>query len=143
MVAKLQTEKLCKNFGDLEAVKNIDMAVERGEFIAIVGPSGCGKSTLLRHLAALEASDAGELRFDGQLAGSRLSPDVRLMYQDARLLPWKRVLDNVALGLSGPQAREQALAALAAVGLAERAHDWPWVLSGGQRQRVALWASGP
>ncbi|WP_022982676.1 ATP-binding cassette domain-containing protein [Ideonella sp. B508-1] len=129
---------LSKRYGERTVLQDVDLDIAPGEFVAIVGRSGCGKSTLLRHLAALEASDAGELRFDGQLAGHRLSPDVRLMYQDARLLPWKRVLDNVALGLSGPQAREQALAALAAVGLAERAHDWPWVLSGGQRQRVAL-----
>jgi sulfonate transport system ATP-binding protein len=61
-----------------------------------------------------------------------------MMFQDARLLPWKRVLDNVALGLPGPDARERAQEALAQVGLAERAGDWPAVLSGGQRQRVAL-----
>src|SRR5439155_391770 len=99
--------------------------------------SGCGKSTLLRLVAGLERSDGGRIRIDGD-APDATADTARLMFQDARLLPWQRVLDNVALGLSGADARERAREALAQVGLADREHDWPAVLSGGQRQRVAL-----
>jgi len=96
-----------------------------------VGRSGCGKSTLLRLVAELESADRGTLTFgDG-----KTPPETRIMFQDSRLLPWKRVLDNVALGL--PK-KDDALQALRQVGLEERAGEWPAVLSGGQRQRVAL-----
>jgi sulfonate transport system ATP-binding protein len=86
---------------------------------------------LLRLLAGLEAPSEGVLQ-----VGTPAS--VRFMFQDARLLPWARVLDNVALGLKGSDARERAAAALAQVGLADRGQEWPAKLSGGQRQRVAL-----
>jgi sulfonate transport system ATP-binding protein len=118
-------------------LQQVDLDIAPGEFVALVGRSGCGKSTLLRLLAGLEAADGGTLRL-GDAAPQAAHPEVRMMFQDARLLPWKRVLDNVALGLPGPDARERAQEALAQVGLAERAGDWPAVLSGGQRQRVAL-----
>jgi sulfonate transport system ATP-binding protein len=122
-------------------LENVDLSISAGEFVAVVGRSGCGKSTLLRLLAGLEAPDAASVRFDGEpLTGRR--PDTRIMFQDSRLLPWRRVVDNVALGLqrdgSAASARERSLEALAKVGLADRADDWPSVLSGGQRQRVAL-----
>jgi sulfonate transport system ATP-binding protein len=99
----------------------------------VVGRSGCGKSTLLRLIAGLEAPDAGAVQFgDGN---SNVRPETRVMFQDARLLPWKRVADNVALGL--PRGTD-ATPALRQVGLQDRAQEWPAVLSGGQRQRVAL-----
>ncbi len=126
-----------KRFGEREVLTGIDLRIEPGEFVAIVGRSGCGKSTLLRLVAGLEKASAGAITLDGEpLAGER--PDRRIMFQDARLLPWKRVLDNVALGLVGPGAKARAREALDKVGLADRADDWPAVLSGGQRQRVAL-----
>ena len=127
---------LSKSFGDLEVLKNIDLEITQGEFVAIVGRSGCGKSTLLRLVAGLEQSTEGHITFDGANQ-SGLNNDVRIMFQDARLLPWKNVLDNVALGLS---LREfsRAREVLGQVGLVDRADDWPGVLSGGQRQRVAL-----
>jgi sulfonate transport system ATP-binding protein len=99
--------------------------------VALVGRSGCGKSTLLRLVAGLEQADGGRVAIDGAGRADAL----RLMFQEARLLPWKGVLDNVALGLAD---RDAARAALAQVGLETRAADWPSVLSGGQRQRVAL-----
>jgi sulfonate transport system ATP-binding protein len=102
-----------------------------GEFVAIVGRSGCGKSTLLRAIAGLETADEGSRGGQGQYRAS-----IRIMFQEARLLPWKSVLENVALGL--PRSLNAAAATLATVGLAERADDWPAELSGGQRQRVAL-----
>ncbi|EPY3655309.1 ATP-binding cassette domain-containing protein, partial [Cronobacter sakazakii] len=98
--------------------------------------SGGGKSTLLRLLAGLETPDGGELRAgNAPLADAR--EDTRMMFQDARLLPWKKVLDNVGLGLRGDW-RPAARQTLEEVGLADRANDWPAALSGGQKQRVAL-----
>jgi sulfonate transport system ATP-binding protein len=143
----LKLKALNKRFGARHVLKNIDLTVAPGEFVAIVGRSGCGKSTLLRLLAGLEkpsdpahagsAAIAGEaIGFEGAgPLGARLL--TRIMFQDARLLPWKRVLDNVALGLPASE-RTHAREVLALVGLEERAADWPAVLSGGQRQRVAL-----
>jgi sulfonate transport system ATP-binding protein len=130
----LVLRQLTKSFGDRRVLQALDLAVAAGEFVAIVGRSGCGKSTLLRLVAGLEAPSHGELLLGS--AGDRTG--TRFMFQEARLLPWARVIDNISLGLSGPEARDRALQALARVGLAERALDWPARLSGGQRQRVAL-----
>ena len=133
----VQLQQVGKRFGERGVLSDIALRIEPGEFVAIVGRSGCGKSTLLRLVAGLEKASAGSITLDGEaLAGER--PDRRIMFQDARLLPWKRVLDNVALGLTGIDAKARAKEALANVGLADRADDWPAVLSGGQRQRVAL-----
>lgn len=130
---------LDKAYGTRPVLRGVQLRIAPGEFVAIVGRSGCGKSTLLRHLAGLEKADAGHIFLDGQPANAEaLRRDMRIMFQDARLLPWRRVVDNVALGLPGADARDRAHAALEAVGLADRAGEWPAVLSGGQRQRVAL-----
>ncbi|UUX94331.1 ATP-binding cassette domain-containing protein [Aquabacterium sp. J223] len=134
----LQLRGIGKRYGERQVLRDIDLDIAPGEFVTIVGRSGCGKSTLLRLLAQLEKPDAGELTADGRQALAERRTDLRIMFQDARLLPWKRVIDNIALGLEGREAKARALEALAQVGLAERAHDWPAVLSGGQRQRVAL-----
>lgn len=133
----VQVRGLSKRYGDRQVLNAVDLDISPGEFVAIVGRSGCGKSTLLRQLAGLESADGGRVELDGRPGGA-LADAVRIMFQDARLLPWKRVLDNVGLGLPGPQARRRAEEALAQVGLADRAGDWPSALSGGQRQRVAL-----
>ena len=137
--AAIQTEGLSKAYGERGVLHDVNLQIAPGEFVAIVGRSGCGKSTLLRLIAGLERADSGTIRFDGGPRAAHAG-EIRLMFQDARLLPWKRVLDNVALGLSPEQGdvRERARDALAQVGLADRAGDWPAVLSGGQRQRVAL-----
>lgn len=140
--ATVAVRGVSKRFTGRTVLDHIDLKLAPGEFVAIVGRSGCGKSTLLRMLAGLESADAGDIAIDGQSDGtyqaSARRGDIRLMFQDARLLPWKRVQNNVALGLDGPDAKARALEALAQVGLADRAGDWPAVLSGGQRQRVAL-----
>jgi sulfonate transport system ATP-binding protein len=121
--------------GGRTVLKNFDVSIAAGEFVAIVGRSGCGKSTLLRSMIGLETPQAGRV-----VIGERdldRKPDIRIMFQDSRLLPWKRVLPNVALGLESsfiPEAKR----VLAQVGLGDRAQDWPATLSGGQRQRVAL-----
>ncbi len=134
----LQLRGIGKHYGSRQVLQGIDLDIAPGEFVAIVGRSGCGKSTLLRLLAQLEQADAGTLQAEGGQALATLRQDIRIMFQDARLLPWKTVLDNIALGLAGRDAKDRARAALASVGLADRANDWPAVLSGGQRQRVAL-----
>lgn len=128
---------LHKAYGGRTVLQHIDLRIAPGEFVAIVGRSGCGKSTLLRLVAGLERPGAGRIALDGRPQGGH-DDGTRIMFQDARLLPWKRVLENIALGLPGREGRERAREALAQVGLAERANDWPAVLSGGQRQRVAL-----
>lgn len=133
----LQIQGLSKAFAGRSVLQALDLSVAPGEFVAIVGRSGCGKSTLLRLIAGLDASDAGRILLD-DAADSDVRSTTRFMFQDARLLPWKRVLDNIAIGLTGPDAKDRAREALAQVGLEDRANDWPAVLSGGQRQRVAL-----
>jgi len=130
--AHLTLRGLGKRYAGRTVLDGVNLKIAPGEFVAVVGRSGCGKSTLLRAIAGLEPPDAGQVR----IGGGGKPPEVRMMFQDARLLPWKTVLQNVALGLDNGEAR--AHAALASVGLAERAGDWPAVLSGGQRQRVAL-----
>jgi sulfonate transport system ATP-binding protein len=129
---------LAKSFGPKQVLSGIDLHIPPGQFVAIVGKSGCGKSTLLRLLVDLDTPSEGRLRV-GEPGARNVS---RLMFQEPRLLPWARVLANVEVGLGRadpPRLRhEQALAALAEVGLADRAGEWPSVLSGGQKQRVAL-----
>jgi sulfonate transport system ATP-binding protein len=131
---------LGKRFGARSVLRGLDIDIAAGSFVAVVGRSGCGKSTLLRLLAGLENHAApegsGSIAFDGH-PQDRLNAGTRIMFQDARLLPWKTVLENVTLGLP-PGLLWRAREVLAQVGLAERAGDWPAVLSGGQRQRVAL-----
>jgi sulfonate transport system ATP-binding protein len=126
-----------KRYGDRKVLDGLSLDIARGSFVAIVGRSGCGKSTLLRIVAGLERADGGHLDIGAASGTHAKRPDLRLMFQDARLLPWKRVIDNVRLGLPR-SARPAALTALREVGLEDRANDWPAALSGGQRQRVAL-----
>jgi sulfonate transport system ATP-binding protein len=130
---------LSKSFGDNQVLRGIDLHIPAGQFVAIVGKSGCGKSTLLRLIAGLERADAGKISFGGETASSE---DVRVMFQEPRLLPWGRVLSNVEVGLGRarnlPDAKARAEAALVDVGLSEKRDQWPSSLSGGQKQRVAL-----
>ncbi|MBB3102369.1 aliphatic sulfonates ABC transporter ATP-binding protein [Azomonas macrocytogenes] len=132
----LNIEKIGKAFGTRQVLTDIDLHIPAGQFVAIVGRSGCGKSTLLRLLAGLDTPSSGRL-LAGKTPLAKVREDTRLMFQDSRLLPWKRVIDNVGLGLSGNW-RPRAAQALEAVGLADRAQEWPAALSGGQKQRVAL-----
>jgi sulfonate transport system ATP-binding protein len=133
---RIEIEHLRKRYGAREVLRDTRLTIEPGEFVAIVGRSGCGKSTLLRLIAGLETPSGGRIRAGGRpVAG--LHGDTRVMFQEARLLPWRRVVDNVALGLPAGR-RSDAIDVLAQVGLAERRDEWPARLSGGQRQRVAL-----
>lgn len=134
--AHLSIRHLSKRFGTLNVLQDINLEIHPGEFIVVVGKSGCGKSTLLRLIAGLDTPTQGELQLDGA-ALQGLNRDARVMFQDSRLLPWRRVLDNVVLGLRS-HAQERGQWALQQVGLGNRLGDWVTVLSGGQRQRVAL-----
>ncbi len=127
---------ITKQYGNRAVLNDITLRIPPGQFVAVVGRSGCGKSTLLRLLAGLEKTTQGEL-LSASAPLSQVHDDTRLMFQDDRLLPWKKVIDNVGLGLKGKW-REAVLAALEEVGLADRADEWPSALSGGQKQRVAL-----
>ncbi|MEU8269466.1 ABC transporter ATP-binding protein [Sphaerisporangium sp. NPDC049002] len=120
---------LTRRFGDRTVLDGLDLDIHGGEFIALLGRSGSGKSTLLRALAGLDSGVDG---------GLEVTPSVAVAFQEPRLVPWKRVEANIALGLSSPDAGERARRALAEVGLTERAGAWPLTLSGGEAQRASL-----
>ena len=120
---------LTREFGERRVLDDLDLEIAPGEFVALIGRSGSGKSTLLRALAGLDRDLAGELTVNGTVA---------VAFQEPRLLPWKRVWANVSLGLRADDPRSVADAALAEVGLTERAGAWPLTLSGGEAQRASL-----
>ncbi|OKY53054.1 ABC transporter ATP-binding protein [Megasphaera cerevisiae] len=132
----IQIRNLTKRYGSTEVLRNINLTIKEGEFVGLVGKSGCGKSTLLRIVSALTRSSGGSIKINGREA-LEIDPEVRFLFQDARLLPWKTVLENVILG-SPERNKEKALQALQAVDLEDRKNFWPSDLSGGQRQRVSL-----
>ncbi|MCH1868968.1 ABC transporter ATP-binding protein [Nocardioides sp. CFH 31398] len=122
-----------RSFGDVHVLRSIDLDIAPGEFVALLGRSGCGKSTLLRSLAHLDPSPAEEVDVVGRSA---------VAFQEPRLLPWKTVVDNVALALlNAPERKDRdrlARERLEEVGLGEKLDAWPLQLSGGQAQRVSL-----
>ena len=111
----LSLEGLSKSFGERAVLHDIELQLQPGEFVAVVGRSGCGKSTLLRAIAGLETVEQGTIAV-GQGA---IGTSIRIMFQEARLLPWKTVLENVALGL--PRSLNAAAATLSTVGRVQRA----------------------
>jgi len=142
MARKLQVSHLGKTFGDLRALQDINLAVERGEFIALVGPSGCGKTTFLRIVAGLEPASSGEVTLDGHAVRSP-GADRGFVFQSDNLLPWRTVFANAIIGREvaghvGPAERQRTMELLKLVGLEGFEHYHPRQLSGGMRQRVNL-----
>ncbi|WP_337188033.1 ABC transporter ATP-binding protein [Phenylobacterium sp.] len=130
----VRVRNFTRRFGDVTVLEDLDLEIAQGEFVALLGRSGSGKTTLLRTLAGIDPAPGQQV----------LAPDTRaVVFQDARLLPWKRVWRNVALGLKGEGLRgagirARAEAALTEVGLDHRLDAWPATLSGGESQRVSL-----
>jgi sulfonate transport system ATP-binding protein len=120
---------LRRSFGERRVLDGLDLDIASGEFVALIGRSGSGKSTLLRALAGLDRDTAGEVSVEGTVA---------VAFQEPRLVPWKRVLANICLGLRVADPAAAARTALAEVGLTERADAWPLTLSGGEAQRASL-----
>ena len=156
----VEVRNLCKAFGTLEVLKDVDLKIQRGEVVVLIGPSGSGKTTFLRCLNRLERISGGEILFKGDVVGRRvpgqppvdlagqalrrLRTEVGIVFQQFNLFPYLSARDNVALApihvrkVRVEDARERAQALLAKVGLAEKANARPAQLSGGQQQRVAI-----
>lgn len=130
-VPTVQLRGLTRSFDGRTVLDHVDLDLPAGQFTALLGHSGSGKSTLLRAIAGLDHEVVGS----GQLTAPER---VSVVFQDSRLLPWRRVLDNVLLGTDGKEAVAKGREALAEVGLAGRERAWPNELSGGEAQRAAL-----
>jgi glutamate transport system ATP-binding protein len=139
-----------KHFGALHVLKDIDLDVQRGEVVVVLGPSGSGKSTLCRTINRLEPIDSGMITVDGVplpaegRALARLRSDVGMVFQSFNLFAHKTIIDNVTLApikvrkLSRDRARQEGMALLERVGIADQADKYPAQLSGGQQQRAAI-----
>jgi len=127
----VHVRNLVRGFASKTILDNVDLDIAEGEFVALLGKSGSGKSTFLRALAGLDHDVEG--------TGTLETPEsLSVVFQDARLLPWRTVIQNVTLGLPGTDGQEAGRKALGEVGLAGRESAWPNQLSGGEQQRVAL-----
>lgn len=138
----LAVANLSVSFDGVPAIRNVDLTVGRGEFVALLGPSGCGKSTLLNAIAGLVEPDEGHIRLGGEIAHRRLGMVAYMPQRDA-LLPWRTVLENATLaaevaGQDRAAARERARALLPRFGLEGYGDHYPAALSGGMRQRAAF-----
>ena len=141
----LELRDITKRWEHRLLLRNVSLRVAAGETVALLGASGSGKSTLLKIVAGLEEAESGSVRCEGKDV-TRLPPERRrfaLMFQDFALFPHLHVCDNVAFGLVEQglrrrEARAQAEAMLARLGLAAHARSRTWTLSGGEQQRVAL-----
>jgi ABC-type nitrate/sulfonate/bicarbonate transport system ATPase subunit len=145
--ARLEVRGLGRRFGGgrtapVHALDGVDLVAERGELVALIGPSGCGKSTLFQILAGLDQPTSGEVLIDDRVRADRLGICAFMPQRDS-LLPWRRTIDNVTIGLelegiSRAEARARAEPLLARFGLGEFTRAWPWQLSGGMRHRAAF-----
>ncbi len=140
--AGLEVRELRKSFGDRVVLDGVSLAVRPGEIVSLIGPSGSGKSTLLRILTGAISPDDGTVVFDGSPVGGAVRPFAYMPQRDV-LLPWRRALDNAAIGLEVAglprrQARRRAAALFDVFGLGGAEQRYPRQLSGGMRQRVSL-----
>ena len=148
----IRVEHVVKEFdgGAVKALNDCNLSINRGEVVAIIGPSGSGKSTLLRSLNLLEEPTSGAIFFDGaDLAGKSVNIDLHrqkmgMVFQHFNLFPHKTVLQNITMApvtlqkKTAAAAKEQAMALLERIGLADKANEFPNMLSGGQKQRIAI-----
>jgi NitT/TauT family transport system ATP-binding protein len=140
--AIVEVRDICKRYGDIEALRNINLQFERGKLTTLLGPSGCGKTTLLKIIAGLVPSTSGEIRVNGKIVTGP-GPERAFVFQDFALMPWATVLRNVAFGLElkgVPQAERNRVAKhyISEVGLTGFEEKYPHELSGGMRQRVGI-----
>jgi multiple sugar transport system ATP-binding protein len=144
-MARVDCVNLCKRYGDALAVDNVNLAVEEGEFLAIVGPSGCGKTTTLRMIAGLESISSGEILIDSKVV-NKVEPrhrDIAMVFQNYALYPHKKVFDNIAYPLqlrriAKDEIRLRVLETARLLGIENLLDRRIRQLSGGERQRVAL-----
>ena len=142
MAAVIRTEDLAVSFDGVTPVfEGLNLAIEKGEFVTLVGVSGAGKSTLLRVIADLIPAFRGTVKVDTPDDPTRRA--IAMVFQSANLMPWRRVRDNITLGLEGidvsPQVKQERVrSTLELVGLSAYADRWPYQLSGGQRQRIGI-----
>lgn len=146
----ITVKHLSKDFGKTQALKDINLNIEKGEKIVVVGPSGCGKSTLLRCLNLLEIPSSGEVWFEGEQINVRKAPinkirqKMGMVFQQFNLFPHKTILQNITLApvklklMTKPEAEKKAMELLKRVGLEDKASSYPGMLSGGQKQRIAI-----
>jgi NitT/TauT family transport system ATP-binding protein len=144
----LRLEKVSKEFktvegGTIQAIQDIDLNIEEGQFVSIIGPSGCGKTTLLRIIAGLEKPTGGEVIFRGNGSQGSAGPNIGLVFQEFALLPWRSVLGNIEFGLEirGVTKQERQSKALEYIKIVELdgfENKYPKELSGGMKQRVAI-----
>jgi len=144
-MAEVNLKNINKRFGDVEAIKNLSLDIEDGEFIIFVGPSGCGKTTLLRIVAGLETPTSGEIYIDGDPI-TNIPPkkrDIAMVFQNYALYPHKKVYDNLAFCLQlrrmpKPEIKEKVQKTAELLGVSDLLRRYPHQLSGGQRQRIAV-----
>ncbi|AIP66706.2 glutamine ABC transporter ATP-binding protein GlnQ [Burkholderia thailandensis] len=149
-MSMVEFRNVSKSFGHVPVLKDINLRIDAGEVVVVVGPSGSGKSTMLRCINALEKITGGDLLVDGQSVKGKAAVihsirlEAGMVFQQFNLFPQMTALENVMFGpiqvrgASRAQARDQATALLAKVGLEARANHYPSELSGGQQQRVAI-----
>ncbi|MEJ6395960.1 ABC transporter ATP-binding protein [Gymnodinialimonas sp. 2305UL16-5] len=144
MTPAIELHKLCKSFGDVEALQNVDLTVQEGEFIALIGPSGCGKTTLLRHVLSLEEATSGEITVGGEHPEKvRRSNKLGIVFQRAALVPSRTSLENVqmTLDITGVKTPLSPEGLLDQFDLSEFKGHYPHQLSGGMQQRVNIAAA--
>ena len=139
---ELALNKVCKSYGDLKVLNDIDLQINEGQIVSIIGPSGCGKSTLLRMIGGLEKLDSGSIEVKGSVPSDCLNP-LTFIFQDFSLLPWRTVEKNISLVLEDHKLSEKKKkdiigSVLDRTKLSEFKKRWPRELSGGMKQRVGI-----